>query len=145
MKAALLLWCLAVTVCLSGCGGVKTAPDPLQQWQGLSLENYDYEIKRDLFSTPQYTRAMRVNVRSGAVQSARYLDDSTAVPAEVLRSLRTVNGWFAYIDKGRQKPFFRLDVRYHDTLGYPTYLYVDIRERVADDEQTVRIENLSPR
>ena len=145
MKIMRSLLCLVLPLCLSGCGGLVADLNPQQAWGKLSLASYDYDVKRDCFCLPEYTRPMRVSVRNGAVSSAFYLDDSAAVPDKVLESLRTVDEWFAYIEKGREKPFFRLEVAYHGERGYPTYLHADVRERVADDEQTVRIENLSPR
>lgn len=139
------VWWVILVAGLAGCNGLKPSVGPQQAWLNLSLKDYDYEVKRDYYSTPEYTRAMRVSVRDGKVQSAVYLDDSTAVSDRVVKSLRTIDEWHAYIEKGRAKPFFRLDVTYHEEQGYPTYLHADVRERVADDEQTVRIENLVPR
>lgn len=140
-----ILGCMVLILGLIGCNGLQSSAEPQQAWLDLSLKDYDYEVKRDYYSTPEYTRAMRVSVRDGKVQSAVYLDDSTTVSDRVVKSLRTIDEWHAYIEKGRAKPFFRLDVTYHEQQGYPTYLHADVRERVADDEQTVRIENLVPR
>ncbi len=85
---------------------------------------------------------MRVSVRGGNVRGAMYLHTSRSVPDHVLRSLRTVEEWFAYIEIGKQKPFFRLEVEYDVVLGHPIRIYSDVSERVADDEQTVTITDL---
>ena len=102
-------------------------------------------MQRDCYCAPEYVRSMRVYVRGGYVTGARYLDDNTVVSAKVLKSLRTVDEWFIYIEKGREKPFYRLDVTYHPKQGYPAHIQADVRERVADDEQTVTMGKLSPK
>ena len=145
MKPGRYLLCLILVLGLSSCGGLQAVDDPQQQWQKLALTDYDYEVQRGCFCTTDYIRAMQVSVRDGGVQSAIYLDDSTAVSSKVLKSLRTVDEWFAYIEKGRTKPFYRLEVTYHPRQGYPAHIQADVRERVADDEQTVTIGKLLPK
>ncbi|MCV6605586.1 MAG: DUF6174 domain-containing protein [Porticoccaceae bacterium] len=134
---------------LAGCGAAQ--PDvqvssltPQQQWQALNLGNYDYEVQRSCFCAAEYVRPMQVSVRGGEVETAVYTDDASAVSAEVLKSLRTIDQWFSYIKKGRDRPFARLDVEYHSEQGYPTRIEADVDERMADDEQQLVLKNLTP-
>jgi len=108
-------------------------------WQRRSSGNYDYLIERQCFCLPDYTRSMWVQVRQGKVVAATYEDTGGAVSKPVLDDLRTIDGWFAYIEKGLSKPFFKLQTRYHPHLGYPEQLVADIHERIADDEQRITI------
>ena len=146
VRAATPVVCLLSAILISSCGyGNLSAVGeslPRDQWRLLSLADYDYVIKRNCFCAPDYIRPLRVSVRGGNVQNAVYLKDSRAVSGRVLGSLRTVDEWFDYIERGRQMPFFRLEVEYDEKLGHPIRIFSDIRERVADDEQTVAITNL---
>ncbi|UTW46519.1 hypothetical protein KFE80_06505 [bacterium SCSIO 12696] len=137
---------------LSGCGSAVNSEynsanlgdqTPQQQWANLSPQNYVYTAQRSCFCTSEYTRQIRVVVSKGSVVSATYLDSGTMVSAQVLKSLRTVDQWFAYIRKGQEKPFHQLEVSYDPKLGYPTRIYGDINARIADDEQTVTLSDLA--
>ena len=135
-------------VVLVGCKGTDeykssaTNATPQEKWTALDAENYDYEVQRTCFCTAEYIREMRVSVRNGAVSSAVYTDDGVEVSTEVLESLRTIDQWFAYIKKGLDKPFAKLEVEYHSEQGYPILIEADIRERVADDEQSLVLKSL---
>ncbi|MGS2723704.1 DUF6174 domain-containing protein [Porticoccus sp. GXU_MW_L64] len=133
-----------LALAVTGCGAVDTAQQPTPQitWQALNASNYDFDVQRSCFCTPEYTRPMRVSVRSGAVKSAVYTDDGTAVLAEVLKSVNTIDQWFAYIQKGQQRPFARLDLEFDPDKGYPTHIDVDEDERMADEEQQLTLKNL---
>ncbi|MDM3871309.1 DUF6174 domain-containing protein [Porticoccus sp. W117] len=147
---------LLASLFLAGCVGGDLHSDnqavqpvaplsPLQQWQALSFSDYDYDVQRSCFCTQEYVRPMRVSVRAGKVVDAVYLDDDGKVHEEVQGSLRTIDQWFAYITKGKEKPFHRLEVSYHPEQGYPTSIDADVRSRIADDEQQLVLKNLTPR
>lgn len=108
-------------------------------WAQKSSGNYDYLVVRKCYCLQEYTRSMWVQVRQGKVVAAAYEDTGGAVPQSVLEDLRTIDGWFAYIEKALAKPFFKLQIHYHAQLGYPQQLVADVHERIADDEQTITI------
>ena len=112
------------------------------KWAALTLLDYDYQVQRTCFCTPEYTAAMRVEVRAGQVKRGFYVHDESPVSARVLRSLRTVDQWFDYIARGYQRPFHKLVVRYHENQGYPVWIEADVNPRLADDEQKLTFTNL---
>ncbi|NNC54273.1 MAG: hypothetical protein HKO07_00980 [Pseudomonadales bacterium] len=144
-KLALIAGVLLITstvACSYGAPSGSLSQQSQQRWQRASLHNYSYTMQRSCYCTDDYTRAMRVRVRGGQVIDALYVDDGQHVPDKVLQSLQTIDQWFAYIDAGLRKPYFKLDADYHPQLGYPLSIRADIRQQVADDELDVRIWSL---
>lgn len=110
-----------------------------QVWDALSWENYDYTVQRQCFCPQPYVKKMRVNVRAGKVVSAFTVEDNLAVDAKILSGLKTINDWFALINKELQRPAKIVDVQYQSRYGYPLRIHIDIHLRVADDEQVIVI------
>lgn len=136
---------------LSACVHAEKQSEPVgvtleqarERWQAEQLGSYEYEIVRQCYCTPEYTRPMRVIVREGAVVAAHYSDDQNPVPAGVMKSLRSIDGWFDRIAQGYEQGYFRMQIRYHQRQGYPQELFMDRSDRVADDEETVWITLIS--
>jgi hypothetical protein len=62
--------------------------------------------------------------------------EGAAVPAD--RAL-TVEQVFDVIEEAYRERAEEVQVTYHPTLGYPTDLFIDYVEEVADDERGVQI------
>jgi len=144
-----LLWVLALSTSLVACAenirtaNIQTAKASYQAnkqvWDALAWENYDYTVQRQCFCPEPYIRKMRVKVRAGKVVSAVTVEDNRAVDANILPGLRTINDWFALINKELQRPAHIIDVQYQPRYGYPLRIHIDINPRVADDEQVIVI------
>lgn len=111
-------------------------------WDALVWENYNYTVQRQCFCPAPYVKKMRVNVRDGKVVSAFTLEDNRVVDAKILSGLKTINDWFAFINKELQRPAAIVDVQYQPRYGYPLRIHIDINPRVADDEQVIVISQL---
>lgn len=145
-------WLLCSAVLLTACvSNFQVQGEPAgvsleqarERWRAEQLGSYEYEIVRQCYCTPEYTRPMRVSVRENVVVAARYSDDRSPVPAAVVKSLRSIDGWFDHIAQGYKQGYFRMQIDYHSQQGYPQELFMDRREQVADDEETVRIKLIS--
>ncbi len=111
-------------------------------WLKHDIRDYRYRISRQCFCLPAYTRPMWVRVAAGEVTGATYVDDRSPVPAKVLGELRTVEEWFGKIAQAQDGSFHRIKLSFDHTLGFPREIWMDRSERVADDEQRIRIEQL---
>lgn len=111
-------------------------------WQQHDIRHYRYRIIRQCFCLPAYTRPMWVTVAAGEVTGATYVDDRSPVPAKVVGQLRTVEEWFGKIAQAKDGSFHRIKLSFDHTLGFPREIWMDRSERVADDEQRIRIEQL---
>ncbi len=108
-------------------------------WARHGFADYDYTLTQNCFCG--FVGRARVEVRDGAGVSATDIETGEAIPLEVLR-IRTVDGAFAVIqtfleEEGER----RVDVRFHDRLGYPEIGDLDLA-MVADEELHFEIENL---
>ena len=140
-----LFWVLALSTSLAACAAedIHTAKTSFlankQVWDALGWENYDYTVQRQCFCPAPYVKKMRVHVRAGKVVSAVTVEDNLAVDAKILSDLKTINDWFALINKELQRPAEIVDVKYQSQFGYPLRIHIDISRRVADDEQVIVI------
>ena len=81
-----------------------------------------------------------VVVRGGTVQSATYTSDGSPVTADF--DARPVEGLFAVIQEGRDAGADEINATYDETLGYPTYTYVDYDLEEDDEEHSFSAEGL---
>ncbi|MGH7565109.1 MAG: DUF6174 domain-containing protein [Gemmatimonadota bacterium] len=110
-------------------------------WAQHGFADYEYTLTQGCFCG--FVGRARVGVRDGTVVSAASLETGEAIPVEFLR-IRTVEGAFELIrtfldDEGDR----RVDVRFHDRLGYPVTGDLDLA-RIADEELHFEIEDLEP-
>lgn len=102
-----------------------------------SGNNYNMKFERLCFCPDNYRGPFELEVRGGAVTSATYTD-GTAVDSEILGMLLTVEGVMDEIQKGLDRNYVELKVKYN-TMGYPNEFYSDSSRMIADDEMTYKI------
>lgn len=108
-----------------------------QQWRHAALQDYDVSYQRQCFCLPELQRPILVEVRGGKIRNAVYAEDNGRLAPEIDYDLKTVDDWFALIDTASKLSVAQLRVRYDEVLGYPTSIFIDYHERMADDEITV--------
>ena len=106
-----------------------------EQWASQGIDSYQVRFQRSCFCGPDYRRAAVVVVRGGEIASATYADDGTVVEPEFFDRYETIDGLFDLIQKGIEQGAARIDVTYDEKYGYPTDLYIDWHEGMADEEQ----------
>ena len=105
------------------------SPDAVK-WEALNITDYDYTLQISCFCIIDYTQPKRIVVRDDKVVSI------AGVPFEDLNdtSYRTINGFFEYIEKQRKLNPVVEEIEFDLEYGFPTYIYFDISEMIADEE-----------
>lgn len=106
-----------------------------EQWTSQGTDSYQVRFQRSCFCGPDFRRAALLVVRGGEIASAAYADDGTAVEPEFFSRYETIEGLFDLIQEAIEKGAARIDVSYDEKYGYPTDLYIDWHEGMADEEQ----------
>lgn len=110
-------------------------------WRSQGLSDYTYIFSRSCFCVTEYREAATVTVRGGAIVSA------TAVASGSARDLAwyyTVDGLFDLIQTAIDEDAATLRVEYDGTRGYVRSAYIDIDQRMADEELSFEARSLSP-
>lgn len=113
-------------------GGAERSPDldaARERWQEAGFDAYQMTLQRSCFCPEDYRGPFEVTVRNGAVESATF--NGTAVDAE---RVLTVADLFDLLEDAYDQGAARVDVTFDDELGYPTSLYIDYNEQMADEE-----------
>lgn len=111
--------------------------EPRARWEAYGLENYTIEQTRTCECALPYT--FTVVVRSGEVVDVLYElpEDEKRWPVNdyetVLANAMTIDSLFALIESERPSAA-NIDVAYHAKYGYPTEVFIDRDERIADEE-----------
>lgn len=68
--------------------------------------------------------------------------DGDGPPAGTLSDYPTIEGLFEQLREWRDRDPYREEMEFHDGLGYPTDVFFDFEERVADEEMGFRVRDL---
>ena len=115
-------------------------------WESAELVDYDYSFSRGCFCPQEYVGPHEVSVRDGVVTAATYDGiDLKKLPILNLTSydeiIQTVDGVFDEIDRAIDEAD-QLTAAYHPELGYPTDVFIDWEEMIADEEVNYTIVDL---
>lgn len=127
-------------------GGTPQAfTDNLQKWQsftGGSDDFVSYTTQQSCFCTPEFTRPMNISESNGEITSATYADTNEPVPDNIRQSLQTVDQRFAQLQNAYENGAARVDVEYDPQFGFPTSVFIDRSELIADEEVSYTITDL---
>ena len=110
------------------------------KWADAALDGYTMTITRSCFCPPEYRGPYRVVMDGGEAASVTY----EGRPSDVGEP-PSVDALFALLESAYAEGAARVDVTYHDELGYPIELYIDRDERLADEEIGYSISELIER
>jgi hypothetical protein len=137
MKKLLFLFCLSFL----GCKTVEPLDDAtanLNLWNEKKLENYSFSFKRICFCPVEYVGPHQVVVQNGKVVTVNGLPYNSSERYGVIPTipelLITIK---SHIDK---KPI-RQTLNFNPTYGYPTSVFFDFSEMMADDEIGYEVTN----
>ena len=85
---------------------------------------------------------MRLEVRSGALTSVKYLDSGADVPAQMQPTVFRIEAFFDLIDSTQKKGGQVNNLNFDATFGYPTQMNLDPIPLAADDETSYSLSNL---
>lgn len=138
MKKLLFIFCLSFL----GCKTVEPLDDAsanLNLWNEKKIENYSFSFKRICFCTLEYVGPNQVVVQNGkvvTVNGAAYNSSNNryGVIPTIPELLLTIK---SHIDK---KPIKQI-LNFNPTYGYPSSVFFDFSEQMADDEIGYEVTN----
>lgn len=86
-----------------------------------------------------------VAVTNGVVTGVTLVSTNAALPSELAGGFRSVEQLFDLIDEAIRKDAHQLHAEYDADRGFPTRLWIDWSDRVADEEYGFTITGLTPR
>lgn len=119
--------------------------DNLEKWQSFTSgpdEFVSYTTQQSGFQPPEFTRPMTVFERNGEITRATYADTNEPVPDNVRNSLQTVDQRFAQLQNAYDNGAATVNVEYDAQFGFPTSVFIDQSEMIADEEVRYSITNL---
>lgn len=105
---------------------------------------YSFHTSRSCECTAEATREMLVTVEGGAITSAIYVDDATAVPLQIRNTLMTIEETFDEIENAIATHAHAVSVVYDSELGFPSSVAIDYDAQVADEELSLLISQVRP-
>jgi hypothetical protein len=112
-------------------------------WADQAPGAYRFTWQRSCECAPEATRAIVIEVTGEQISSALYVDDETAVPADVRMYLHTIDGVFAKIQSAIDEGAHAIHVEYDATMGYPRSVAIDYSAHIADEELSLLISDLA--
>jgi len=150
---------LGVVALGPGCGSSPVGPDPFvddraatiaglnaarTRWSSAGIRDYFYTLRQTCFCGPTLTNPVVVLVQGGRV--ARVTDQASGepLPADALegRAL-TVDDLFARLQQAVDEGAQEVRAEYDGVLAYPTRLYVDTSQLIADEELSIETSGLT--
>jgi len=110
----------------------------LRKWKNKNFSNYQFTFQISCYCVENYTLPKQVVIKNNKIFSV-----GGVFYAEVNDpSFKTVEGYFKYIRNKQSKNPVQESLNFDPIMGYPTYIYFDISEMIADEEIGYTISNL---
>ncbi|USN54611.1 MAG: hypothetical protein H6765_08985 [Candidatus Peribacteria bacterium] len=117
---------------------IQAALDAAQAvWVTAELQEYAAVQQVSCFCITDYIRPISFDVLDGVIDtsSAMYADDQGGELGEFAPDLLTVEELFTLIQEAIDSKAATITVSYDEDLGYPTSLWIDQSEMMADEER----------
>ena len=114
------------------------------KWEAASSDgqSVSYTAQNSCFCPPDYTRPMNITEQNGKIVDATYADTVEAVPSYIRDGLLTMSERFDQLEAAYLNDAARIDVSYDQQYGYPSSVYIDESEMIADEETHYTIKDL---
>lgn len=131
---------------LAGCLAFVAPDDPVTtrelvaaraRWNLQGAANYTMRGSAQCFCV-HGGREVEIDVAGGRVTRVRLADTGAPVPTEIGASYRSVEELFDMVDEAIRTGAHRIEVSYDAQRGFPTQLWIDWSDRVADEEYGFR-------
>lgn len=110
-------------------------------WDAAAMNSYDYHYRRSCFC-PEGGKTVVVTVAEGEVTEAFYLEGGVYLSDTELQWVYTIDGLFDEVQDAIDERVYELSVEYHETLGYPSRIAIDVDEMMVDEEITHFVSDL---
>ena len=108
-----------------------------EKWENSSILDYSFIFKVSCYCTEEYIRPKTVLVRDGEIIKV----NNIAYSEEMHWGILSINDLFNEIEKASNQNVVLLETTYDSYYGFPTYIYIDRDERIADEEMGYSITN----
>lgn len=123
---------------LLGIGGDRLESN-FETWRSERPELYQFTYRRVCFCAAIESVVITVD---GDSVSQVSLKEGDGTPAGTISDYPTIDDLFEQIRTWRDRDPHRQEMEFHDQLGYPTDVFFDFEEQVADEEQGFRVLDL---
>jgi Family of unknown function (DUF6174) len=137
----ILSFCLSM-LGLVACTAIPSTLEERSVWTSKNFTSYTYTFQQSCFCPVEYLKAMRLEVRNGALTSAKYLDSGLEVPANFRPTTFKIEAFFDLIDSTQAKGGTVENLEFDPTFGYPTKMKLDPIPQAVDDESFYMLSDL---
>ncbi len=137
---------ITLVIMLTACsaGGSEFSQNQMK-WQNANLTHYRFQLSIGCFCAFRDKMPLTIEVQNGQVTSMSYAD-GTSVTADEQTNMgfnqyATIESLFQYTAQ-RMKDAAEVKVTYDSTYGYPTTIYIDGSQQIADDELSLGVSGL---
>ncbi len=102
------------------------------RWETQGLADYTYDVRRVCFCP--FREGVRVTVVDGAVTGASDLATGEVLEPNEVQLYLTIDGLFDLIQDAYDRNAHQVQVEFHPSRGYPTRIFIDYSEMIADEE-----------
>ena len=132
---------------LVGCASETKAPDDLvaarEQFSETLHGSYRFTWRRSCECSQESTALIRITVQNGQIIQALNVETEQAVSAEVLSSLKTIEGVFDMVEDAYNEDAASIHITYDPTQHFPASVSIDYDLNVADEEFSLQITDVS--
>jgi hypothetical protein len=114
------------------------------RWVSQSIVDYKFISKLSCFCLPDYVKAVYLTVLNGRIDSGIFVEDQTKSDSDVLNSHHSIDEQFNLLQNAIDEKAHEIRVEYDEKYGYPTEIYIDYVEIIADEEYAVTNTLLAP-
>ena len=113
------------------------------RWERSRITSYTYSARWQCFCVQEYVAEVEVRVANGRVTGTAFVEPSTAGDVPDSERFGTVENLFSHIEEAVAGEAARIDVEYHVDTGYPSQVFIDRDERLADEEEGFTVTSLT--
>jgi hypothetical protein len=110
-------------------------------WRSQALNDYTYVFARSCFCAPDFREPALVTVRGGTIASV--VGATNGAPRDPAQ-FRTIVGLFDLIQEAIDQNAATINVEFDGTRGFVASAYIDVSQRVADEEYSIEARSLIP-
>ena len=108
-----------------------------EKWENASILDYSFIFKVSCYCSEEYIRPKTVLVRDGEIIKV----NNIAYSEEMHWGILSIDDLFNEIVIASNQKVALLETTYDSYYGFPTYIYIDRDERIADEEKGYSVTN----
>ncbi len=112
-----------------------------QKWKKQGITEYEFTLQISCFCVVDYKRPKSIVVKNNQIESV----NGIAYADLEYETYMTFDDFFEYIKERQLENPVQENLEFDPTYGFPTYIYFDIKELIADEEIGYTITDFLPR